>query len=63
MALRALHLCSGYGGFELGLRLAGVPARTVAHVERDSYAASTLVARMEDKTLDRAPSPDDREAG
>lgn len=55
MALRALHLCSGYGGFELGLRLAGVPARTVAHVERDSYAAATLVARMEDQTLDRAP--------
>lgn len=40
MALRAVHLCAGYGGFELGLRLAGIPARTVAYVERDSYAAS-----------------------
>lgn len=55
MVLRALHLCSGYGGFELGLRLAGVPARTVCHVERDSYAAATLVARMEEKVLDLAP--------
>lgn len=64
MVLRAIHLCSGYGGFELGFRLAGMPPpRTVAHVERDAYAAATLVARMEDETLDRAPSTDDREAG
>lgn len=56
MVLRAVHLCSGYGGFELALRLAGVPARTVAHVERDAYAAATLVARMEDEALDRAPA-------
>ena len=52
MVLRALHLCAGYGGFELALR--GV-ARTVAHVERDAYAAATLVARMEESRLDRAP--------
>jgi DNA (cytosine-5)-methyltransferase 1 len=55
VVLRALHLCSGYGGFELGLRLAGIPARTVAHVERDAYAAATLVARMADQVLDQAP--------
>jgi DNA (cytosine-5)-methyltransferase 1 len=55
VVLRALHLCSGYGGFELGLRLAGIPARTVAHVERDAYAAATLVARMGDQALDQAP--------
>lgn len=52
MVLRALHLCSGYGGFGLALR--GV-ARTVAHVERDAYAAATLVARMEEQALDQAP--------
>lgn len=52
MVLHALHLCSGYGGFELALR--GI-ARTVAHVERDAYAAATLVARMEEARLDRAP--------
>ena len=48
-------MCSGYDGFELALRLAGIDARTVAHVERDAYAAATLVARMEDAALDRAP--------
>lgn len=52
MVLRALHLCSGYGGFELALR--GI-ARTVAHVERDAYAAAALVARMEESRLDQAP--------
>lgn len=57
--LRCLHLCSGYGGFELGLRLAGVNARTVAHVERDSYAAAALVARMAEANLDQAPVWDD----
>ena len=57
--LRCLHLCSGYGGFELGLRLAGVNARTVAHVERDSYAAAALVARMAEANLDQAPIWDD----
>lgn len=55
VVLHALHLCSGYGGFELALRLAGIPARTVAHVERDAYAAATLVARMEEAHLDQAP--------
>lgn len=55
MVLHALHLCSGYGGFELGLKLAGVDTRTVAHIERDSYAAAVLVARMEEQVLDQAP--------
>ena len=55
MVLRTLHLCSGYDGFELALRLAGVPSRTVAHVERDAYAAATLVERMDDAALDTAP--------
>ena len=31
----------------------------VCHVEREAYAASTLVARMEDQALDRAPIWDD----
>ncbi|MCB1029230.1 MAG: DNA cytosine methyltransferase [Microthrixaceae bacterium] len=59
MALRALHLCSGYGGFELALRLAGLDCLTVAHVERDAHAAATLVARMEEAHLDQAPIWDD----
>ena len=57
--LNCIHLCSGYGGFELGFKLAGIDARTVAHVERDTYAAATLVARMAEKTLDQAPIWDD----
>ena len=59
MAVRALCLCDGYGGMELGLRLAGVQLRTVGRVERDSYAAAVLVARMEESALDRAPVWDD----
>jgi DNA (cytosine-5)-methyltransferase 1 len=57
--LACIHLCSGYGGFELGFKLAGIDARTVAHVERDTYAAATLVARMAEATLDQAPIWDD----
>ena len=57
--LNCIHLCSGYGGFELGFKLAGINARTVAHVERDTYAAATLVARMAEKNLDQAPIWDD----
>ena len=52
-------MCSGYGGFELALKLAGIPTRTVAHIERDSYAAACLVARMEEQTLDLSPIWDD----
>ena len=59
LALRALCLCDGYGGFELGFRLAGLRVRTVARCERDSFAASVLVARMEEQRLDQAPLWDD----
>ena len=57
MVVRALCLCDGYGGFELGLREHGI--RTVARVERDSYAAAVLVERMETSRLDKAPVWDD----
>jgi DNA (cytosine-5)-methyltransferase 1 len=57
MALRSIELCAGYGGFSLGLRDHDV--RTVAYVERDSYAAAVLVARMEESRLDQAPIWDD----
>lgn len=50
MALRALSLCSGVGGLDLGLHLA-VPSRTVCYVEREAFAASILAARMEDGSL------------
>lgn len=58
--IRGLALCAGGAGLELGLRLAlGRQYRTVCYVERESFAASILVARMEDQTLDQAPVWDD----
>ncbi len=58
-ALFGLSLCAGAGGLDLGLHLAAPGYRTVCYVERESYAAATLVARMEDKALDQAPVWDD----
>lgn len=69
MALRTLNridLCSGVGmlglAVELGCEFFGVRSRSVAHIERDAYAAATLVARMEDAALERAPVWDDLES-
>jgi len=53
--LRLLSLCSGYGGIERGLELAGVEFRTVAHVEIEAFAIANLVAKME--TGQMAPAP------
>jgi len=57
--LFGLSLCSGAGGLDLGLAIAIPRYRAVGHVERETYAAATLVARMEDAALDRAPVWDD----
>ncbi|MCW3780323.1 DNA cytosine methyltransferase [Defluviimonas salinarum] len=57
--LFGLSLCSGAGGLDLGLTIALPGYRTVGHVERETFAASTLVARMEDSSLDHAPVWDD----
>ena len=54
-----LSLCAGAGGIDLGLTIACPGYRTVCYVEREAYAAATLVARMEDKALDQAPLWDD----
>ncbi len=54
-----LSLCAGAGGLDLGLHLAVPRYRTVGYVERESYAAATLVARMENAALDCAPVWDD----
>jgi DNA (cytosine-5)-methyltransferase 1 len=53
--LRTLSLCTGYGGIERGLELAGEQLRTVAHVEIEAYAIANLVAKMEEGKL--APAP------
>lgn len=55
-----MALCAGYGGLDLGLDLAlGGRLRTVCYIEREARAAETLVARMEESTLERAPIWDD----
>jgi len=54
-----LSLCAGAGGIDLGLTIACPEYRTVCYVEREAYAAATLVARMEDAALDTAPVWDD----
>ena len=55
-----MALCAGAGGLELGLRIAlGDDYRCVVYVEREAYAAATLVARMADQALDTAPVWDD----
>ena len=57
--LRGLSLCAGVGGLDLGLHLAEPRYRAVCHVERNSFAAATLVARMADASLAPAPVWDD----
>ena len=59
VALRAASMFAGVGGLDLGLQLVVPGARTVLYIERDSYSAAALVARMEDSSLDRAPVWDD----
>lgn len=57
--LCGVSLCAGVGGLELGLHIAEPSYRTVCYVEREAFPAATLVARMDDKTLDKAPVWDD----
>ena len=54
-SLNGIALCAGVGGLELGLHIAEPRYRTVCYVERDSFAASALVARMADASLCKAP--------
>jgi DNA (cytosine-5)-methyltransferase 1 len=57
--LFGLSLCSGAGGLDLGLAIAIPGYRAVGYVERETYPAATLVARMEDAALDQAVVWDD----
>lgn len=52
---RVVSLCTGYGGLELGLEIAGLALSPLVYVEREAYAAATLVARMEEQALPAAP--------
>ena len=53
--LTVVSFCSGYGGIERGLDLAGVKHRVIAYVEIEAYAIANLVAKMESGEL--APAP------
>ena len=57
--IRVLELCAGYGGISLGLRISGVPTRTVCMVEREAHVAALLVAQMAAGLLDPCPVWDD----
>lgn len=50
-----LSFCSGYGGIERGLDIAGFKHRVITYVEIEAYAATNLVAKMESNQLDAAP--------
>ncbi len=58
--ITVLSLCSGIGmldeGLSLGVEyLTGSPARVVGYCERETFAASILLARMADEALEPAP--------
>jgi DNA (cytosine-5)-methyltransferase 1 len=53
--LTVLSICTGYGGIERGLELAGEQLEVLAHVEIEAFAIANLLAKMEQGKL--APSP------
>jgi len=53
--MNELSLFTGYGGFSLGLRLAGLDVRTVGYVEIDPYCQAVIQQRILDGFLDDAP--------
>ena len=53
--LNVISFCSGYGGIERGLDLAGTNHRVLAYVEIEAYAIANLVNKMESGQLDAAP--------
>lgn len=53
--LSELSLFSGYGGFSLGLRLAGLAVKTVGYCEIEPYCQEIIKARIKDGLLDWAP--------
>ena len=54
-----LSLFTGYAGFTLGLRLAGINARTVCYVEQDPYCQSVIQTHIRNGHLNDAPIWDD----
>lgn len=52
---RIISLCTGYGGLELGLQIAGLVLQPLVYIEREVYAAANLVERMEVAAIHPAP--------
>ena len=50
-----ISFCTGYGGIERGLDIAGVKNRVISYVEIEAYAISNLVKEMEAGRMDSAP--------
>ena len=50
-----ISFCSGYGGIERGIELAGFEHRVIAYVEIEAFAIANLVTKMESGELDPAP--------
>ena len=50
-----ISFCSGYGGIERGLDLAGVEHRVIAFVEIEAFAIANLVNKMERGLIPPAP--------
>ena len=50
-----VSFCSGYGGIERGLDLAGFEHRTIAYVEIEAFAITNLVQKMERGLIPAAP--------
>jgi DNA (cytosine-5)-methyltransferase 1 len=53
--LQLLSFCTGYGGIERGLELAGVSFRTITHVEIEAFTIANLVEKMEEGRMVSAP--------
>lgn len=53
--LHELSLFTGYHGFGLGLRLAGIKTRTVGYCDNDTYIQDLLRQRIHDGLIDDAP--------
>jgi site-specific DNA-cytosine methylase len=50
-----ISLCSGYEGIGLGLHRCIPNLRCIAYCEREAFAVSNVVAKMEKGLLDEAP--------
>lgn len=53
--MNGLALCAGYGGLELGIERVFDEYRTVCYVEGEAFAASHLIKKMEEGSMDDAP--------